>query len=136
MNPLLMGALAYAPQIAQGVGNFVGGVARGAGNAQSAMLLNTPAANGATMGEDFANRSWQNFGPNSQRGLEMQQMSDRQMGQRFNYDNKALNEAMKRSYGADSYKNAMEMGSGAINQYLQNSASAMNNVGNLLATRF
>jgi hypothetical protein len=141
MNPLFMTALASAiPGIAQGVGNYIGGMSQTAGNTagnvQSQALLNTPAANPAQMGEQYATQMFDNFGPNSRRGQQIQQMTDRQAAQRFNYDNKALNEAMSRGFGVDSYRTSQKMAAGAIDQYLQNSANMQQQVGNLLSTRF
>jgi hypothetical protein len=136
MNPLLMGALAYAPQIMQGVGNFAGGVMRGAGQVQAAGLMNTPAGNPAAQGEDFANRNFQNFGPNSQRGLEVQGLSDRQVAQNYNVQNKAANENMKRNYGIDAYKGAMGMAQGAIDSYLSNNNNLMNSMTQTLNNRY
>jgi hypothetical protein len=141
MNPLFAGMLTtFGPQVLKGVGNYIGGMSQTAGNTagnvQSQALLNTPAANPAQMGEEYATRMFDNFGPNSRRGQEIQQNDQRQAAQRFNYDNKALNEAMKRGYGVDAYQNSMKMAAGAVDQYLANSANMQQQVGNLLATRF
>jgi hypothetical protein len=137
MNPLIMSMLAgAAPGIAQGIGNYARNMGQGVGDANAAVMMNTPAANPAHMGEQYATQMFDNFGPNSARGQQVQQMTDRQAAQRFNYDNKALNEAMKRGYGVDAYRTAQKMAGGAIDQYLANSANMQQQVGNLLATRF
>lgn len=121
MNPLFMGALAAAPGIMRGIGSMAGAYA----DAQGVAMGNTPAQNPMALGQDMTNQAFRNFDPNGAmgRGIEQQQM--RQTGQNFNVQNKAYNEALKRNYAADSYKNAMSIGKGAIDQYLANSGNNM-----------
>jgi hypothetical protein len=136
MNPLILGAAAYAPQIMQGIGNFAGGMMRGAGQAQANVMMNTPAGSGAAQGQDLANQNWQNFGPNSQRSQEMQGLSDRQVIQNYNMTNKGANENMKRNFGIDNYQNAMRMGNSAVDTYMANNNNLMGQMTNVLTARY
>jgi len=132
MNPLLMAGLAYAPQVIKGIGGLAGAYA----DAQGVAMGNTAAQNPLQLGQQMTQQAQQNFDPNNQvgRGIEQQQM--RQMGQNFNVQNKSYNEALKRSNAADSYKNAMAIGKGAIDQYLMNSGNNMMAMNQALGMRY
>ncbi len=132
MNPLLMAGLAYAPQVIKGIGGLAGAYA----DAQGVAMGNTAAQNPLQLGQQMTQQAQQNFDPNGQvgRGIEQQQM--RQMGQNFNVQNKSYNEALKRSNAADSYKNAMAIGKGAIDQYLMNSGNNMMAMNQALGMRY
>jgi hypothetical protein len=71
------------------------------------------------------------FDPNGQYQQAMEQRGARQAVQAANMDNRQANEALKRGYVMNTYKNAQNMGMRAIDAYLQGNNQAMLNRANL-----
>jgi hypothetical protein len=119
MNPLLMAGLSALP----GVVNAVGNVARGIGNVQGATYGLTPAQDPMKLGQGMTAGAIGTFGPGGELSNAAQMQANAQSARNYNMQNKGFNEALKRSYAADSYKNALAIGSGAIDNYLQRAAN-------------
>jgi len=132
MNPFLLGALGMAPTLIKGIGQVAGGIA----DAQGAAFGTVPAQDPRVMGQQMVNQSFQNFDPNGQFARGQEQAGGRQSAANFNMQNKTGNEALKRSYVADSYKQALDLSKGAIDNYLQRARTQDQVLGQMAMMRY
>lgn len=107
------------------LGSVVGGIVQGARKAGGAYADVEGQRYANTAAEDPRNYNPQmirdiatNFGADSQFGRAAEASTIRQDFRNFNQRNKESNEALKRSYVADSYKQAMQLGAAPIDNYL------------------
>lgn len=126
------------PGAIQQAGQAIGGAVNTYANAQAQMQANTqavdPMAHMGMMMDQMKNGGV--YDPSGATQTAIRQNALTQQAQGMNLDNKQLNEALKRSYVADSYKGAMGMAQNAVDSYLAGSNQQAAGRQALAATRF
>lgn len=139
MNPLLLSALM------QGAGAVAGAAfgQRGqrnpvdmAADAAGAAFANTAAQDVMQLSDNLYARTRMALDPNGQYARGFEQASARQNAQQFNQDQKIANEVAKRNFMVDQYRQAQEIGGGAINSYLAQQAQSRAGMRDALLTRY
>jgi hypothetical protein len=129
VGPIATGLIAAAPAILRAGGAAMSGLA----DLRAAQQVNMPAQNALEMErrmlEQHSNGGL--FDPNGQYQQAMEQRGVRQAVQAANMDNRQANEALKRGYVMNTYRNAQDMGMRAIDTYLQGNNQAILNRANI-----